>query len=133
MTRGLTDFSLYLLNLAIMSGEELDYRPRELERLIVEYATSHPSGGGAQMTKVPIDAMREGGLVFDGDRVRMSGPADVPDATWLLGPAAVGGRCKVEFDPERTPRGPSVVPRVARALTFLGHELGLELPDMGTG
>ena len=131
--RGLQECSLYLLNLAIMEGEDLDWRPRELERLIREYADAHPSGGGAQMTSVPIDAMREGGLVFEGEVVREAGPDEVRDATWSLGPSAVGGRCRVDLDPERTPRGPSVVPRVARALRFLGEELELDFPPMEVG
>lgn len=131
--RGLQACSLYLLNLAVMAGEDLDFRPRDLEALILEHAAAHPCGGGAQSTRVRIEEMTEGGLLLEPDGVRLVARGVPADASFSLGPAPTGGRCRVDLDPSRTPRGASAAPRVAQALRFLGEHFDLGFPPMEIG
>jgi len=130
MTRTMQDFSLYLLHLAIAEGEELDYRPRDLERLLIEYAETHRAGFANQMTKRSIQEQVDGALVITEDEVRHALPGEDSDASYMLGPSPMGGFLRMTLDPERTPYGPSSAARVARAMRFIGDQLDLDYPPM---
>ncbi|MEM9380585.1 MAG: hypothetical protein AAGB93_11600 [Planctomycetota bacterium] len=125
MAKGMPDCPLYLLDLALREGEDLDWRPRELERLVRESAEENPVGGGARLTSRRIDDQVTGGLVLEGDRVRMAADGEAVDATYVLGPGPTGGRCRVDLVPERTTRGALATPRIARLLDYLArhHDL----------
>lgn len=133
LSRGLDACPLYLLNLALMAGEDLDWRPRELERLIRAHAAAHPCGGGAHHFGKAISEEVEGGLLFAAEGLQLVQAGEPADATFCIGPGVTGGRCRVTLDPERVPSGPAATPLVARALSFLGEHYDLELPPMEVG
>ncbi len=130
MTAGLKDLAPYLLHLAICAGEDCDFRPRELEALLLDHAQRHPSGGGMQLTRREVTENIEGGLVFEGTGYRLAVGGEPTDVTYTLGPSGVGGRLRVELDPERTPRGPSAAGRVKLALESCDEHHDLDLPQV---
>ncbi|MEM6571866.1 MAG: hypothetical protein AAF957_25855 [Planctomycetota bacterium] len=130
MARGMPDCPLYLLDLALREGEDLDWRPRELERLVRESAEQNPVGGGARLTSRRIDDEVTGALVLENDHVRLAAEGEPADARYIVGPGPTGGRCRVELVPERTPRGALATPRIARLLEFVGEHHDLDLSPM---
>lgn len=68
------------------------------------------------------------GLVHGPQGWRFAVDDEPTDAKFTLGPGPVGGYAKVVMDPDRTPRGPSVAPRVGSALAFVDDAL-----DLGIG
>lgn len=130
MTAGLEDFSVYLLHLVIAEGLELDYRPHDLQQLLIDFAQANPSGGGMQLVSKVIEVSSKGGLVREPSGWRLGRAGEAFDASFELGPSAMGGLVRVDLDRDRTPRGPSSAERVAGALGFLGQHFDLDLPPM---
>jgi hypothetical protein len=123
------DLPMMLLNLAVVEGEDLDWRPRELERLVVERADAHRSGRGLAMVERDIDENHSAELVYDEDdgAWRLAGEDEEPDARAVLGPAPSGGYLSISLEPGRTPAGPSVAPRMAAALAWADAHWELDI------
>ncbi|NCG21097.1 MAG: hypothetical protein GWP91_18965, partial [Rhodobacterales bacterium] len=61
---GLEGLHLMLLNFAMVHGCEFDWRPRDLERLILDYAVEHPSGGGSMTTTRVVLGQQKIALIY---------------------------------------------------------------------
>jgi hypothetical protein len=109
---------------ALVEGEDLEYRPAELERLVVETGDGVRAGGGFTLVTPHQGENRTLEVVFGDGRCREAGEGETPDATMLLGPATGGGALRVTLDPDRTPKGPSVGARVAAAFAFADEVWG---------
>ena len=120
-------FSIYLLHLMIADGLALDWRPADLERLLLGLADATRVGGCNAMTERRIEEDTREGFVLEADGWRPAAEGEAPHATAVLGPAATGGIAIATLVPEQTPVGPPVGPRVAGLLSFLdGHwDLGI--------
>jgi hypothetical protein len=127
IARGLPDLPLVLICQALQGGEAFDYRPRELEQMLVQGADTHRYGGGwTTMSKVETES-HEHALSRAGDAYRLASPGEPADATLLIGPSNIGGFVRFTPDPARTPRGPSIAPDVVAAFALADRELGTEL------
>ncbi|NOY54989.1 MAG: hypothetical protein GXP34_03290 [Actinobacteria bacterium] len=113
---GVPDLPFRVIQAALIEGEPLEYRSRELERLIVDSADEH-RGGGALATvdrrQAETDTRH---LVADGAGYREARGGEEADATLQFGPGGLGGLVFFRPDPERTPVGPSLAPLAAAAL-----------------
>ncbi|MEZ4220955.1 MAG: hypothetical protein R3B13_08500 [Polyangiaceae bacterium] len=124
------DLFLPLLNAAIIERDDLDFRPRELERELLQYADAHRAGGGMAPTdSAPADTqylqfrLENGAFVVAGT----GSEAEGFDATARFGPGASGGLVFVELSSATTPVGPSAAPRVAAALMAASDHFQLGL------
>jgi hypothetical protein len=127
MARGLPDLPLILICQALQGGEMLDYRPRELEAMLVEGADTHRYGGGwTTMPKVETES-HEHRLCRTGGGYRVAATAEQADASLLIGPSNVGGFVRFTPDPARTARGPSIAPSVVAAFALADREFGTNL------
>jgi hypothetical protein len=118
---------LILICQALQGGEALDYRPRELEEMLIEGADTHRSGGGwTTMSKVERES-HEHALSQADDGYRLAAPDEPADASLLIGPSNIGGFVRFVPDPSRTPRGPSIAPSVVSAFALADRKLGTEL------
>jgi hypothetical protein len=127
MARGLPDLPLILICQALQGGEALDYRPRELEEMLIEGADTHRSGGGwTTMSKVERES-HEHALSHADDGYRLAAADEPADASLLIGPSNIGGFVRFVPDPSRTPRGPSIAPSVVAAFALADRELATEL------
>jgi hypothetical protein len=125
LTRGLENVWPYFIHLAVAEGLEIDWRPADLEALILEHSSAHPMAGGmANITRVVDESSTFHVVNEDGEWKLGEEPGD---ATVTIGPGATGGILFLRLNPETTPVGPPSAPRVAEVLRFLdGHlELGL--------
>ena len=129
LAEALPELPLGPLALAAQHGEALDYRPRELERLVNEAADLRRSGSGRLV--VAAGSPEQGGcaLVRDGNRFRVAEPGEKADGALAIGPA-VGGRF-VFFRPrtQSVAAGASLAPDVVRAFELADEWLGT---DIGT-
>ena len=138
MTNSIPGLPMYLLNLAIVAREPLDWRPEDLEALILDAADTHRAGRSGTLVSRPIDTLIRQDLRWTGEGFEEAAGAE-PDATLVLGPAAAGGYLNISFLSDRTPAGPSTAPRSAAALAYADatFELGigpLEVaPDLRPG
>ena len=127
IARGLPDLPLILLCQALQGGEGLNYRPTELEQLLVTAADDHRSGGGWTVIKKQEEESREHPLARAENGYRLAGHDDQVDGTLVIGPSNVGGFVRFVLDPARTPVGQSVAPRVIAAFALADREFGTDL------
>jgi hypothetical protein len=125
---GLRDLPFGLIQRAVTESEPLDYRPRDLERLVVDSADEHRGGVAIAAVEKAQDSTESVGLVFEGEGYRRAADETTPDATLEFGPGTLGGFVRFVPDPERTPVGASLAPRAAAAL-----RLADEIWDTGIG
>jgi len=130
MARGLPDLPLILICQALQGGEALDYRPRELEEMLVQGADAHRSGGGWTTMKRVEQESHEHALARANGDYRLAAPGEPADASVLIGPSNIGGFVRFTPDPTRTPRGPSIAPAVVAAFALADRELGTELGSL---
>jgi hypothetical protein len=127
MAQRLTDLPLALLIQALQQGEHLDYRPKELETMLVEEADTHRAGAGWTVFRRRQHASEEHGLVESGGDYRLATEADQPSANLLIGPSTVGGFTRFTPEPTTVPVGPSFAPRVVAAFALADREFGTGL------
>lgn len=127
LERSLEGLPLRLLALCAQAGRKLDFRPDELEQLVVTQTDARRSGGSWTMVSPPQDSARELELVDNGDGYRRKRDGEAASAKLSLGPSAVGGFLRFTPDPERTLVGPTLAPRVCRAFALADEELGTAL------
>jgi hypothetical protein len=127
MFGGLPKLPLYLLNLLIAEGLDLDWRPDDLEAVLLAQADGQRAGGSNMMTARTITTQERLSLVRGESGWREAEEGEDPHANAALGPAASGGFARVALRPNHTPRGCSVAPRVAELIAFLDEhwELGV--------
>ena len=124
LAAGEPELPLYFLHLALTAGEDLDYRPAELERLVVAASLRQPAGRAHRIVPGPLPA-REGGLVFDGAAPRFAAQDEEPAMTVRVGPSASGSIVMLHSRPGALPLGPPLAPRIAAAFAFLDREWSL--------
>lgn len=121
--RATPELPLGLLQLAIVEGLELDYRPADLEEILVNGADEHRSGGAWTTVTRVFTEMEEVRLVrIDGGFARAA-EGEEADATPSIGPSNLGGFVRFAAVPERTPTGISIAPRAVALFAFADREL----------
>ncbi len=124
LAKSLPDLPLFLLHLAISEGEDLDYRPSELERLILEASLRAPYAVTHRIVPAEIDAPREAGLVRDAGGFRWAEEGEEAAMKVLLG-AAISTGSFVRLVAEGFALGPAFGPVAADAFAFLDREWNL--------
>jgi hypothetical protein len=112
----------------LVQGEQLDYRPADLERVVLGNAEANPQMRLMLVTSHPTeDTVTLPVTVDDGGGV---GPADAGAAhgTVSYGPSAQGGLVMLRIDPEHARRGRSAAPTAAAAAA-----LADDVWDLGIG
>jgi hypothetical protein len=123
---GAPDVPLVPLALAVQQGERLDYRPRELERLVLE-ASAVPAGAGGVVLSGRRPCTEGRPIKEDGCGYRVAGRGEQPDGALVAGPSDAGGFVSFRPRADRVPRGASFAPRMAAALRLADAELGTGL------
>ncbi len=122
--RSVPELPLGLLNLAVTEGEPLEFRPQDLESLVVEAADARRRGGGWTAIEASHDLSEEYRLVDVGTAYRLARDREAGDAILRIGPSAVGGFVQFTPDPARVPAGESVGPRAVAAFALADREFG---------
>lgn len=122
IARGLPDLPLVLLCQALQDGASLDYRPRELEELLVGGADEYRSGGGWTVIRKVEQETHEHPLSRTNGDYRLAVGAAPCDGTLVIGPSNVGGFVRFSPEPTRTATGPSIAPAVVAAFALADRE-----------
>lgn len=142
LTQGERDLPLQLLEIMIREGIDLDYRPTELEALVLQVADAHRVGGGWTSVKRVFETTRryalrrkdgDEGVVFeiiasvDSEEGEEGGDDLEFEAVLLTGPSATGGFVRVLLEANSRAPGPSVAQEVAAAFALVDREFGTEI------
>ena len=130
LVAGIPDLPLAPLCLAIIQGEQLDYRPDLLERAVVESADAHRTCAGWAVTRTAFGDSGVLEIARDGDEYREIGSGEEPHGTFQFGPSVMGGFVRFVLHPTRIQRGSSTAPEVVRALRFADRELGTDFGEL---
>jgi hypothetical protein len=101
-----------------------------LERAVVDAGSRTRWGGAWTSTQRCIDDTVKLALVGDENGFRRAREGEPADATLSIGPGRTGGHVRIDFDPERTRRGPSVVPLAVAGFAFAEGEFDLGVGDL---
>ncbi len=124
LTRGERDLPLSLIDMAIRDGRDLDFRPQQLEDLVLHIADKHRFGGGWTVIDTPIAETNKFLLVPTPDSplpYRLATDEETEADTeglLLIGPSAAGGFVRYLLHDHSCTPGPSVAPTVAQVFRF---------------
>lgn len=126
LAAGLPYLPLAPLCLAVIQGENLDYRADLLERAVLESADAHRTCAGWTVTETTFDDSGMLEVVRDGDEYRETAADEEPHGTFQFGPSVVGGFVRFVLHPTQIRRGSSAAPEIVRALRFADRALGTD-------
>ncbi|MEZ4473929.1 MAG: hypothetical protein R3F60_24700 [bacterium] len=126
MAAGMPDLPLYLLHLAIAEGEPVDFRPHDLEALLLDVADRERRGMGHRLVKRPITDQRAVEVTRGADGWRPVAEGEPAQARLSLGPSPVGGFLRAVLDPSTPPSAPAA-PRIAELLTWASDHWDLDV------
>ncbi len=126
MGRAVPDVPFDLLQCALVAGHRTGVGATELEEAVVAGADASRAGGTWALSPVAprFDGTAVDDLVLDDGGWRLAEPGEHPTARLSYGPGSAGGFVRVQFDPGRTPIGPSVARRAVAALSFADQRHG---------
>jgi hypothetical protein len=124
----LPDLKFLLLHHAVTEGV-VDVPSAALEDAVGAAATSAAWGGAWTSVERRFDDTTTVPLAGD-ERGYRRARTEPPDVVLSVGPGRTGGHVRLDFDPARTPRGPSIAPRAAAGFAFADHEFRLGVPTL---
>lgn len=125
MSRALPKLPLYWIDQAVCQGEEWDFRPHDLEAMVLESGDSLRTCGARGWDPMVYDETRKFALIEAPDgEYRVAEESEAPTATATIGPSPIGSFFMFSLEPERTAVGESVAPKAVRAFAFADRELG---------
>ena len=130
IAKALPELPLLVLHWVAAAGRPLSATAAEIEQALVAAADARRAGGGWVFVDRRLTESREWDLVVRSGRARIAsddGDGDAPDGRLEAGPSAEGGFVRFTADPDRTPSGPSIAPRVCAVLAWADAELDLGL------
>ncbi len=123
------DLPLDLLHHVVVAGNGSEVSAADLEALILPVSDESRWGGGWSSTSTHFERTESTPIVFDdrGAVCRYAADNEPPDGHMLTGPGAEGGFVRVTLEPDRTPIGPSVAPRIVAALALADKAKGTSI------
>jgi hypothetical protein len=122
------DLSLGSMERMMIEGD-LNVAARDLEETMVAAASTSRRGGMLlPLTKAYKSA--ETGIRFESGRALAVDADGECDAKMEIGSASMGSIVILQFDPERTPIGPSVAPKAVMAIDLARELWGVEMPPL---
>jgi len=118
---------LQILSDAMSAGLAQDWRPAELEHLVVAVSDRHRGGGTWRVVPTAVSEMVERPLCWDSASYRWANDTDTIDGWVTTGPSPVGGFVRLTLNPARTPIGSSVATQAASFWAFADDVLGTRI------
>jgi hypothetical protein len=127
VARAVPDIPLFPLHWIAAAGLPLGVTAHELEETLTAAADARRGGGGWVFVSRTFAETSTYHVVVEGGICRAAGEGETADAELTIGPGAEGGFVRCIMDPDRTPVGPSVAPRVCSVLAWADAEFDLGL------
>jgi hypothetical protein len=122
LSRALPELPLSLLFPAISGGVELDFRPPELEQLLLTGADSLRAGGTWSVLPTALPAVESQALAYDGSEWKPAENAEQTQSTLAVGHASAGSFVRLTLGPD-WPVGPSVAPAAAAFWAYVARTI----------
>jgi hypothetical protein len=130
--RDLEGLSLLAVQRALIEGFDLDYRPADLETLIVDFADANRYGAAffqvPEVPEMPVEVT----LKATADQVVAVAEGEVGNLTLTWGGGTVGGAVAIRFMPGAVPAGESVAGLTAAALKYARRNWPITMPGLVT-
>jgi len=121
--------SLFHLHLTVVEGEDLDYRPQELETtFLAAVAENRESAFGAPIDGYSIGEQAEADLVWEEGTFRRARDDEGAVGTVQIGPMASGSYLR--YSQSDSKLGPSFAPTAAAVLAFADREWGIGVGEL---
>lgn len=122
LSRSLPELPLSLLFPAISGGVDLDYRPAELEELLLSGADSVRAGGTWSVLPTSLPAVESQAMAYDSGEWRTAEGGEQPQGSLAVGHASAGSFVRLTLGQD-WPVGPSVAPAAAAFWRFVTRTL----------
>jgi hypothetical protein len=127
MSQGLPELPLYWIDQAVCQGEAWDFRPHDLEAMVLESGDSIRTCGARGWDPMVYTETKNYTLVEEADgEYRFAQASETPTATIIIGPSPIGSFLRFALAPEHNAAGQSVAPLAVRAFAFADRELGTQ-------
>jgi len=127
LSRALPELPLPLLFPAISGGVELDYRPTDLEELLLSGADRVRAGGTWSVLPTPLSAVQSRAMAYDGSEWRTAESGERTQSSLAVGHASAGSFVRLTLGPD-WPVGQSIAPAAAAFWRFVTRTLDPSLP-----
>jgi hypothetical protein len=131
MGAALGGLPIHLLHAAVSAGLPLDFRPAELEALLLARADEGRGGGTWRAVPGRAPQVADRAVVHEDAGYRWAEAHEQADGTVMAGPSALGAYVRLTLNPSRTPHGPSVAPKAAAFYRFADAHLGTTVGPLG--
>jgi hypothetical protein len=127
VARAVPAIPLFPLHWIAAEGLPVGVTAQELEETLVAAADARRGGGGWVFVRRTFAETSTYQVVVEGGVCRAAGDGETADAEVMIGPGGEGGFVRCILDPDRTPVGPWVAPRVCAVLAWAdtAFDLGL--------
>jgi hypothetical protein len=127
LTRGLPHLPTQLLCDVLGAGIRLDYRPQQLEELIIKHGDEKRGGGTWRAVTTHATPIESRAVAKGRDGWRWASDDEPADGWVEAGPGPIGGFIRLTLNASRTAKGPSVAPTACDFYRFADNQLGTEL------
>lgn len=124
---GASGVNLVLLNKLVIEGEPLDFRPADLEALVVSSADATRGGGCHTLYRGDREETTYVGVARRAGRYTVLPEGESGDGVLVFGPSNEGGFVRYQPDWTAVRRGPSFAPTAAEIFAFTDAEFGTGL------
>jgi hypothetical protein len=123
----LPEFPFDVVQYLAVAGQAEWLRAAAFEAAVLEAGDRVRWGGGWTPITTRCETTTTEQLVRDGGVFRPARDGEERDATLIIGPGATGGFFRVDFNPSRTPVGPSLGPLIVAAFAYAdtAHHTGI--------
>jgi hypothetical protein len=125
LERATAGLPLVLLGLSAQAGQNLDYRPDELEELVVDAADRNRTGGAWSVLTEKPPASGDYALVDDAGSYRQARDGEQKHAELVIGASDLGSMVRFTPVPEFVPEGQSIAPRAVSAFALAERAFGV--------
>jgi hypothetical protein len=114
----------------VRKDAKLDYKPQEIENLVLSAVEKQGRGFGWILTNKRIHNPSKIPVVFNGKEAIFVRDEEKADAVVVIGSSQIGGLVRIVFLPEKTRRGTFISSYVSNVLFKLDKRIGTEFGHM---
>lgn len=124
LLKGLADFPLELLAQTLVSGSNADFKPQELEALIIKTADAQRGGGTWRPVPNTLPATDKRGVKLTDSGWQWADDGQDNDGTVIIGPGTLGSFVRFTPNSASVPKGQSFAPLACSFWRFIDESLG---------
>jgi hypothetical protein len=124
---GVAGLPLAWMSLAAIEGLGIDWRPRRMQRVLLEAADRRRGGRGIALLPEPQSSSRAHALARGVQGLRRARNRQETESTLIQGPATTGTFLGWAPDPRHVPMGSLLAPRVVEAFAWADRVLGTSM------